>query len=156
MAVHPIKHALLRFDPSCSTFTSSHTIFIRLCLQARTYDCALSIIERDIYHFPSNSDNIFLKRSQQLVCAPQESSICYITAASGLSGRLTHKHYLEYFLYSGMIYLGLKQWENALHLLHVVIAAPTNNSASLIMVEAYKKWVLACLLAKGMVSVLLH
>src|SRR5436190_13422759 len=152
LAVYPIKHALLRLDPSCSTFTSSHAIFIRLCLQARAYRCALQIIEKDICHFPTSSDKLFLRRSELLLWGRHESSMSFITAASGLSGRLTHRHYLEYFLYGGMIYIGLKQWENALHFLNIVITVPTSNSVSLIMVEAYKKWVLVCLLERGMVS----
>ena len=57
-----------------------------------------------------------------------------------------------YFLYGGMIYLGLKDWQRALLFLEVVIVAPTGNAASMIQVEAYKKWVLVGLLLKGMVS----
>lgn len=76
----------------------------------------------------------------------------YITISSGLTTKLTHKDHLQYFLYGGMIYLGLKKWEKALHLLELAIAAPTTSSVSQIMVEAYKKWVLASLLGKGTVS----
>jgi len=50
-----------------------------------------------------------------------------------------------------MIFLGLNNWQKALHALEVVITAPSSNSTSVIMVEAYKKWVLANLLAKGKV-----
>lgn len=75
----------------------------------------------------------------------------YITSSSGLPGKLTYQDHLQYFLYGGMIYLGLKKWEKALHLLELAIAAPTTASVSLIMIEAYKKWVLAGLLDKGTV-----
>lgn len=51
------------------------------------------------------------------------------------------------------MYMGLKMWERALLFLEVVITAPTNNTASMIMVEAYKKWVLVALLCRGGVSV---
>ena len=57
-----------------------------------------------------------------------------------------------YFLYGGMIYLGLKDWTRALLFLEIVIIAPTSNAASMIQVEAYKKWVLVGLLLKGTVS----
>jgi COP9 signalosome complex subunit 3 len=80
------------------------------------------------------------------------ASLDYITSASGLSGKLSYQLYLEYFLYGAMIFMGLKKWDDALHFLHVVLAAPANHSVSMIMVQAYKKWVLVCLLAKGTVS----
>ena len=51
-----------------------------------------------------------------------------------------------------MIFIGLKRWDDALHFLQVAIAAPTNSSVSMIMVQAYKKYVMVCLLAKGRVS----
>lgn len=76
----------------------------------------------------------------------------YITTSSGLTAKLTHKDHLQYFLYGGMIYLGLKKWDRALHLLELAIIAPCSASVSLIMIHAYKKWVLASLLGKGTVS----
>ena len=51
-----------------------------------------------------------------------------------------------------MIYLGLKDWTRALLFFEIVIIAPTGNVASMIQVEAYKKWVLVGLLLKGMVG----
>lgn len=51
-----------------------------------------------------------------------------------------------------MIYLVLKEWDKALHFLSIVIASPAINSVSTIMVEAYKKWILASLLKNGEVS----
>lgn len=50
-----------------------------------------------------------------------------------------------------MLYLGLKQWERALLFLEIVIVSPANNTASMIQVEAYKKWVLVGLLLEGRV-----
>ena len=60
---------------------------------------------------------------------------------------------MKYFLYGGMIYMALKEWGKALHFLSIVISSPVANSISLIMVEAYKKWVLVNLLEKGTVRV---
>lgn len=125
---------------------------MRLCLRARTYAAALPVLGRKIYDVPARSDESHFKRSHLTLCRPQLESAAYVTPVSGLSGKLSYKNYLEYFLYGGMIYIGLKKWDNALRFLQVVIAAPTNNSVSMIMVQAYKKWVLVCLLAKGIVS----
>lgn len=51
-----------------------------------------------------------------------------------------------------MIYMVRKEWDDALRFLHIVIAAPVTNTVSKIMVEAYKKWILVRLLAKGQVG----
>ncbi|PGH04752.1 hypothetical protein AJ79_06973 [Helicocarpus griseus UAMH5409] len=151
LALQPLKYAILRLDPSSSTFTTSHTTFVRLCLQSRCYLCAQEILEKPVFHFPTTSDKLFIKRSQLLPCQQHESSMSFITASSGLSGKINHRSYLEYFMYGAMIYMGLKKWDDAIHFLQVVISAPTTNSVSLIMVEAYKKWVLLGLLEMGKV-----
>ena len=143
---------MLRLDPGCSTFTSTHMVFTRQCLQARAYHAALPILEKDICHFPAGSDKIAIRRSQKLLCAEHDSSMTFITSTSGLSAKLTYRDHLQYFLYGGMIYLGLKKWEKALHFLEIAVAAPAVTSVSLIMVEAYKKYVLAALLHRGTVS----
>lgn len=85
-------------------------------------------------------------------CAHHESSSSYITSSNGLSAKLDYRDYLEYFLYGAMLYMGLQRWERALLFLEIVIMAPTNNTASIIMIEAYKKWVLVGLLLRGEVS----
>lgn len=62
-----------------------------------------------------------------------------------------------------MIYMALKDWERALFFFEVVIATPGHinlrdslregvGGVSKIQVEAFKKWVLACLLHQGHVS----
>lgn len=50
-----------------------------------------------------------------------------------------------------MIYTKLGNWKRALHFLEVVITCPTANTASMIQVEAFKKWILVNLLANGQV-----
>ncbi|PGH21601.1 hypothetical protein AJ80_03034 [Polytolypa hystricis UAMH7299] len=149
LAVYPIREAILRLDPQGSTFTSFHSDFLRLCLRARSYLPAVAVLEKDICHFPTIIDMPFLRRSQKPLTDESQSSSLYITASSGLVGKLNYRHYLEYFLFGGMIYLGLKKWNQALHFLSIVISAPTISSVSLIMVEAYKKWTIACLLEHG-------
>lgn len=50
--------------------------------------------------------------------------------------------------------MALKEWSKARHFLSIVISCPVVNAVSLIMVEAYKKWVLVNLLDKGTVRFL--
>ncbi|OQD91417.1 hypothetical protein PENSOL_c054G09568 [Penicillium solitum] len=142
-----VKDAMLRLDPSCAVFTSTHLLLVRLCLQAKAYSCALPVLNKQICHFP-----ISLGRPSSdpsVLCADHSSGVSFMTEASGVSSKLSFRDYLQYFLYGGMVYMALKQWRNALHFLGIVISTPSTNSVSLIMVEAYKKWVLVGLLEKG-------
>jgi len=51
---------------------------------------------------------------------------------------------------AGMCYMGLKQYTKAMFYLEAVLTAPAaQNTASMVMVEAYKKWLLLGLLLKG-------
>lgn len=139
---------MLRLDPSTSCFTSTHLLFVRLCLHTKSFRAALPILDNDIFQFPTID---IVSRSLPLPCAHHESSSTFITTASGLSHNLQYQDHLTYFLYGAMLYLGLKQWERALLFLEIVIVSPASNTASMIQVEAYKKWVLVGLLLKGRV-----
>ncbi|EFE42211.1 COP9 subunit 3, putative [Trichophyton verrucosum HKI 0517] len=154
LAIQPLKNALLRLDPSGSTLTATHTLFVRTCLKANACRAALPVLERPIFHIPTSVDRTYHKRAQILPCVKDQSSSTFITDSSGLAGKITHQTYLEYYLYGAMIYMIRKEWDDALRFLHIVIAAPVTNTVSKIMVEAYKKWILVRLLAKGQVSAL--
>ncbi|KAJ9223049.1 hypothetical protein DTO169C6_4523 [Paecilomyces variotii] len=152
LAIVPIRDAILRLDPSGSTFTSNHVILSRLCLRGKAYAAARPVIDKDICHFPAPSHPAFKRVYQQDLSAElqdQDSLATYITYASGLTAKLTYRDYLEYFLYCSMIYIGLKKWGRALHFLNLVISAPSVGTVSMVMVEAYKKWVIVSLLEKG-------
>ena len=142
---------MLRLDPSCAVFTSTHLLLVRLCLRARTYSCALPVLNRHICYFPALVGRTDSKATQPFLCSEHESSLAFMGDASGLSSKLSYKDYLQYFLYGGMIYMALKQWRKALHFLGIVVSMPIAGSLSMIMVEAYKKWVLVGLLEKGKV-----
>lgn len=149
VAIQPIRNAILRLDPSSSCFTSSHVVFAHLCLSARAFSSALPVLDKDIFHFPSPSDKSL---SLPLPCSDHDTSSTLITTGSGLSDKLVYKDHLKYFLYGAMLYLGVKNWERALLFLEIVIATPTNNTVSMVQVEAYKKYVLVGLLLEGRVS----
>lgn len=48
-----------------------------------------------------------------------------------------------------MNYMALREWPRAILFLEAILTAPTKSNASQIQVEAYKKWLLANLLARG-------
>jgi COP9 signalosome complex subunit 3 len=151
LATQLIKDAMLRLDPSCAVFTSTHLLLVRLCLHAKAYTCILPVLNKHICHFPGISERSPPKGAPVL-CADHESSLAFITNNSGLSAPLGSRDLSRYFLYGGMVYLALKKWSEASHFLELVMAIPTTGPVSMIMVEAYKKWVLVGLLETGKVS----
>ncbi|GAD98623.1 COP9 signalosome complex subunit 3 [Paecilomyces variotii No. 5] len=146
LAAVPVRDAILRLDPSGSMFTSNHLLLSRLCLRGKVYTAACPVIDKDICHFPAPS-RLALKRGHQQSLSSelqnQDFLASYITYASGLTAKITYRDYLQYFLYSSMIYIGLKNWKRALHFLNLVVSAPSVGTVSMVMVEAYKKWVIA-------------
>lgn len=58
------------------------------------------------------------------------------------------KYFLLYYYYGGMIYAALKNWERALYFLEIALTTPS-MAISMIMVEAYKKYVLISLIVNG-------
>ena len=147
-AIVLLHNVILRLDPTSSTLTSIHYHFVRLCLLARAYDEAANILDRPIYHLPTHLDKATAARSYQYLCTA-ESSSTYLTPSTGLTEKFGYRSYLEYYLYAGMVYIALRRWEPALAALEVVLAAPTSNTASMIMVEAYRKFVIVGLLHDG-------
>jgi COP9 signalosome complex subunit 3 len=124
---------------------------MKLCLLNRSYRHALPVLNRAMYHFPAGPSHAYQAHRQFFLCSEHGSSAAYITHASGFTAQVTYKDHLQYFLYGAMIYMALKEWESALHLLRIVISCPVANTVSKIMVEAYKKWLLVSLLVKGKV-----
>jgi COP9 signalosome complex subunit 3 len=130
----------------CGIFTSTHLLLARLALLSSSYSYALPITNQLLYHFPTDADHV---HHGYLSCSEHAPTTTLVTNASGISSKLTHRDHLQYFLYSAMIYMALKKWDEASHCLNAVIASPTSNAVSKIMVEAYKKWILANLLGYG-------
>ncbi|KAL8628559.1 hypothetical protein Q9189_005744 [Teloschistes chrysophthalmus] len=148
-AIRPIRTAILRLDPSGSCFTSTHLVFVRLCLEARTFRAAKPVLDRNIYEFPSTYTAI--QSSDRFLCSQHDTSSGFINNQSELSDKLTYRDPLSYFLYGASIYMALQEWDRAITFLELVLTAPTKNNPSQLQVEAYKKWVLAHLHAHGVV-----
>jgi COP9 signalosome complex subunit 3 len=147
-AIVLLHNAILRLDPTSSTLTSIHYHFIRLCLYAKAYEEAANILDRPIYHIPTSLDKASAARSYQYLCSA-EPSLAYLTPGTGLTEKFSHRTYLEYFLYAGVVYIALKRWEPALAALEICLAAPSSSTASMIQIEAYRKFVLVGLLLNG-------
>ena len=144
-AIVLLHNAILRLDPASSTLTSTHYHFIRLCLSARAYGEAADILDRPIYHIPTSLDKASAARSYQYLCSA-ESSSAYLTPGTSLTEKFNYRTYLEYYLYGGMVYIALREWEKALFFLEACLVIPTSNTVSYIQIEAYRKFVLVGLL----------
>ncbi|KAF2233035.1 hypothetical protein EV356DRAFT_577917 [Viridothelium virens] len=137
---------MLRMDPSGATFTSTHLLYVQLCLEARTLEEALPILDKPIVGFPSQAIKGI---EEQPLCADHQVSSAYITLNSGLSSAVSAEDVQEYYLLGAITYIGLRQWRKALTFLEHVLVAPTQNTATGLMLEAYRKWLLVALLIEG-------
>lgn len=151
VAIAPIRSAMIRLDPSTGTFTSTHLLFIRLCLEARGYVAALPILDNYIHCLPSHIPRAVQEQESSLACADLTNSSDYITTRSGHSEKITISDVQEYFLLGAMAYLGVRKYKQALHFLEHILVSPAVNTASGFMLEAYKKWILVAYLADGAV-----
>ena len=151
-AISALGSAILRIDPSGSTFTSSHLLFVHLCLLMRAYPESLPVLDHNIYHFTSNTNRAAENNLYPHLSSNHENSSTFIIPESGLSSKLDYRSHLLFFLYGAMCYMGLKEWKRALLFLEIVIMSPISQNASRIQVEAYKKYILVGILYKGSVS----
>ncbi|ESZ97388.1 hypothetical protein SBOR_2216 [Sclerotinia borealis F-4128] len=147
-AIPPIREAVLRIDPSGSVLTSNHLYLVRLALQTRYFDGVTELIDKPVLYIPAISPVSYTK----FPCEVDLPAHSYVTIKSSLSSKLKPLEVLEYFFFSGSIYIGLQRWEAALDMLENAITYPViEGGVSLVMVEAYKKWLLVGLLQYGKV-----
>lgn len=147
LAVKVIRDALERLN-TAGVFTSLHLMLVKLALLSSSYAYVLPVLDKLLCHFPSDTRNA---HAGIRLCSEHEPNTVFFTDSSGFSANLTYRDHLQFYMYSAMVYMALKKWDQASHCLGIVISAPTANSVSKIMVEAYKKWVLANLLGHGKV-----
>ncbi|KAL7269298.1 hypothetical protein RUND412_008045 [Rhizina undulata] len=126
LAVRPLKKAILRSEPT--RFSFMHSPFLRLCIRSKCYRDALAVLDIDILEFPGNKKG----------------------DASETKKEVIYQDVLTYFLYAGMIHLGLKDWRRAVDMLTYAISIP-GSACSAIQVEAYKKYILTGILLDGSV-----
>lgn len=107
---------------------------------------ALPILDKDIYSLPTDPQRGV---DDRLPCATHELSATFITKSSNISSPLTVSDVHEYYLLGAHVYIGLRRYTRARLFLELVLASPTQNVATPLMVEAYKKSILVNLLSTG-------
>jgi COP9 signalosome complex subunit 3 len=144
---------MLRLDPTCSTFTSTHNLVVERCLREHAYTLAFPILDKDIYHLPGPLGREYNYPST--LCEKGVTSASFVNVKSGLTKPLASQDYLKYFLYGASIYIACRQWDRALGFLEIILAAPVaTGHISMIQVEAYKRWCLVSVLVHGRVSII--
>lgn len=146
LAVGPIATALTRLDPTGSMLTTHHLTLVRLALESRNYTAATQVLDKFILYVPGAPT----VTKPKYLCDLNLSPVSFITDKSKLTGKVKYLEVLEYFLYSGMIYMGLRDWDKAHQALESAVTYPAkDNNVSKVMLDAYKKWVLVGLLLEG-------
>lgn len=134
---------MTRLDPTLSVFTSVHLQFLRICMETRSYRDATSVLDHDALSFPTAATPGIEK---PVPSSTKLHSSEYITVESDLSGKIVAADVQEYFLLGAMAYIGVENYARARLLLEHVLVSPTNNTATGLMLEAYRKWVPVMLL----------
>lgn len=122
-AVKPLKLAVSKFSPSIEFLTPVHVDFVQICLLAKCYHVASDVISKPIFDIDP----------KQTALVPQDL--------------------LRYFYYTGMLHIGLKQYNAALDSLQMCVTAPA-AVLSEVVVAAYKKFVLVSLIVHGQLPAL--
>jgi COP9 signalosome complex subunit 3 len=137
---------MLRLNPSGSVLTTVHLYLVKLALETRLYDAVAPLLEKHILYYPNTKD----QPKPKYICELGLSPAAYMTISSGLASKLKPLDIMEYFYCCGMVFIGMRRWEDALDALESTITYPAKDSAvSKVMVEAYKKWVLVGALLEG-------
>jgi len=92
--VQPLRRAIEVIRPSDASITPQHAMYIQLCILARAYPYAETILDQDAYNIE-----------------PEQT-------------QLESRDVRLYLYYGGIAYCGLKQWDKAIDLFKGVISAP--------------------------------
>jgi len=154
LAIAPIRSGMMQLDPTTGTFTLTHLHFIRLCMETRSYNAAVPILDNYIHSLPSKIPQPVRENLEYSVPgADHTNSGEYIHAQSGHTDKFTVADVQEYYLLGAMSYIGVKRYKKAMQFLEHILVVPANNVANGLMLEAYKKWVLVSCLVDGSVSI---
>ncbi|KAK5634667.1 hypothetical protein RRF57_010380 [Xylaria bambusicola] len=146
VAVECLASAILKLDPSGALLTSSHLLLARLAYDTDNIQPALPVIDKPIVYYPGAPDN----NNTQYLCDLQLPPALYISKSTGLTSQLKTSSVLEYDLTRGMMYCARRDWRKARDAFEGnVTFLARDGGCSKIMVDAFKKWILASLLANG-------
>jgi COP9 signalosome complex subunit 3 len=146
----------IQVDPK--RFASVCKKFVELCREAKT---PMRAIKPMIVAIQKVGSEHHLTPQHTLLFQSCVSSKCYHAAIPVLDNfvylvddkitGIKSEDTRLYYYYGGICYIALKKWKKAIQFFETVISAPA-LCASAIMIEGYKKYVLASLIYKGKVK----
>lgn len=141
-----LAQAMLRLDPSGGTLTTTHLDLVRVALESTSYRDALPVLNLDIHSLARKAG-----AQDTFPCSDHYLSNGWLTVDSGLTEKLDRNAVQEYYLLGAMVYIGVRNWDRAKYFLEHVLSTPMSGSAAAtgMMLEAYRKWILVSLMAKG-------
>ncbi|KAJ6228896.1 cop9 signalosome complex subunit 3 [Anaeramoeba flamelloides] len=98
--------------------TPTHAYFLQACLASQNFSAALPILESDVFEIDTKHSGIKIK------------------------------DVLLYFYYGGMIYTGLKKYDEAAYYFELAVTIPADTLSS-IMLESYRRYLLTSILSTG-------
>lgn len=101
--VLPLQTAIIKLQPSPQYLTALHADFFLVCLLAKCYKSALTILDEQIFDIDPKK--------------------CLLSS----------RDFLLYCYYGGMLYIGLKQFGRALECFHHAITAPANVLSAIVV-----------------------
>jgi len=114
-----LRTAITKLRPNSESLTPLHAEFLMACLVSKCYKAALPILAEEVY-----------------------------AIANPESYGFNHRDLLRYYYYGGLVYVGVKDFDNALEFFKHGFTSPA-LVLSAIMVESYKKFALVSLLVHG-------
>lgn len=142
--------AILRLDPSASTFTTTHLHLAKVAYAEGYTEQALPVLSRDITSFPMTGP----VKAGVLLCDPETPASVYLSQPAW-SADMRPDNVLEYNFLKGQIYTSRRDWEKAELAFQGAITHPVKEKGvSKISVDAYKRWLLVSLLQNGQESTL--
>ncbi|CAM9752892.1 unnamed protein product [Ectocarpus sp. 12 AP-2014] len=118
-ALLPLRSAAIKMDGERSSLTPLHPEFLQCCIAAKCYSLGARFMDdRPIF------------------------------GVEPVATGLTPVHFLRHFYYGGIVYIGAKQWKEALDSFLMLLTIPANVLSSLV-IEGYKKMMLVSLIISG-------
>lgn len=126
-AIKPLKRAVEMLQENEHCLTPVHHMYMRVCLEAKAYHMGVVLADQRIFDIMSLDDG---EKKEQVGRRHHDEN------------RVTD--YLLYFYYAGLVYLGLKQYKESMHMFFVCIwtASMPTTKASQIQLQAHRKWML--------------
>ena len=138
LSVEALASAITNAEPH--TFTPLHSHIVYEALQTKSYTAVLPVLDNDIYKITGDNS----ARSDG--ASPTQPLFSHALTSTV---KIRYQEVVSYFLYGGMIYLAVGNYDRAILFFELATVYPANNTASKIQVEAYKKWILINLFHNG-------